>query len=62
MERDGIEAVYVDSDGKEWPGWSLRAGFTITQTEYDHEKQRIKVWLSEEKVPEPNIAEIVVGS
>jgi len=58
MEPDGIEAIYVDSEGKEWPGWALRAGFTITRTDYDHGRRRIKLWLSEEKVPEPGVAHI----
>jgi hypothetical protein len=62
MEQDGIEAVFVDSDGKEWPGWALRAGFTITATEYDHGKRRIKIWLSDEEALQPDIVETRVGS
>ena len=45
-ERTDIALIIVDGDGRESPGWALRAGQTIERTDYDHGERRITVRLS----------------
>ena len=51
MTAQPVALVVVDADGKERPGWALRAGHFIERTEYDHDRRVVTAQVGERPMP-----------
>jgi hypothetical protein len=48
---NGVGLVVVDQDGREKPGWALRAGDFIVRTEYNHDRRLMIATVGERPLP-----------
>lgn len=58
MSRKSGVTITVIENGRVLPAWALRAGQRITQTEYDHDAQTVKVWVEPEAAAPPHPSEV----